>query len=166
MRGIYGFLRLANRLANPFGHPSQVHTQVLVFQICVDLRRLASPFGQGVVVLLFCRRCRRRPLLCLSSLLKEGRLELRRRCCCSQHIGLYQLKVDVGKSYIRGAGVNGISAKIVAYTITKVKICLTEIRILQRNIFLPPDEAGAGKTTVSVLRANFFYAHCESSCHV
>ena len=29
---------LANRLANPFGHPSQVRTQVLVF---ANLRRLA-----------------------------------------------------------------------------------------------------------------------------
>ena len=28
MREIYGFLRLASRLANPFGHPSQVRTQV------------------------------------------------------------------------------------------------------------------------------------------
>ena len=34
---------LASRLANPFGHPSQVRTQVLVLQTCVDLRvRLAS----------------------------------------------------------------------------------------------------------------------------
>ena len=33
---------LASRFANPFGHPSQVRTQVLV------LRRLASPFGQGL----------------------------------------------------------------------------------------------------------------------
>ena len=48
MREIYGFLRLASRLANPFGHPSQVRTQVLVFQTCVDLRRLASSFGQGL----------------------------------------------------------------------------------------------------------------------
>ena len=47
MREIYGFFRLASRLANPFGHPSQVCTQVLVFQTCVDLRRLASPLGQG-----------------------------------------------------------------------------------------------------------------------
>ena len=39
-------LWLASRLANPFGHPSQVRTQVLVLQTCVDLRRLASPFGQ------------------------------------------------------------------------------------------------------------------------
>ena len=46
MREIYGFLRLASRLANPFGHPSQVRTQVLVLQTYVDLRRLASPFGQ------------------------------------------------------------------------------------------------------------------------
>ena len=46
MREIYGFLRLASRLANPFGHPSQVRTQVLVLETCVDLRRFASPFGQ------------------------------------------------------------------------------------------------------------------------
>ena len=33
---------LASRLANPFGHLSQVRTQVLVLQTCVDLRvRLA-----------------------------------------------------------------------------------------------------------------------------
>ena len=38
MREIYGFMRLASRLANPFGHPKQVRTQVLVLQ---------SPFGQG-----------------------------------------------------------------------------------------------------------------------
>ena len=44
---ICGFLRLEGRLANPFGHPSQAHTQVLVLQNCVDLRRRASPFGQG-----------------------------------------------------------------------------------------------------------------------
>ena len=44
MREIYGSLRLAN----PFGHPSQVRTQVLLLQTCVDLRRLASPFGQGL----------------------------------------------------------------------------------------------------------------------
>ena len=43
MREIYGFLRLASQLANLFGHPSQVHTQVLVLQTCVDLRvRLAT----------------------------------------------------------------------------------------------------------------------------
>ena len=42
---IYGFLRLASRLANPFCHPWQVRTQVLVLQACVDLRRLPSPFG-------------------------------------------------------------------------------------------------------------------------
>ena len=51
MRESYDFLRLASRLANPFGHPSQVRTQVLVLQTCVDLRRLASPFGQGFIVL-------------------------------------------------------------------------------------------------------------------
>ena len=44
------FLRLASRLANPFGHPSQVRTQVLVLQTCVDLRRLASSFGQGITI--------------------------------------------------------------------------------------------------------------------
>ena len=53
MREMYGFLRLASqlasRLANPFGHPSQVCMQVLVLQTCVDLRRLASPFGQGFI---------------------------------------------------------------------------------------------------------------------
>ena len=45
----FGDLRdLASQLAqNPFGHPSQVRTQVLVLQTCVDLGRLASPFGQG-----------------------------------------------------------------------------------------------------------------------
>ena len=49
MRDIYGFLQLVSRLANrPFGHPSQVRTQVLVLQTCVYLRQLASPFGQGL----------------------------------------------------------------------------------------------------------------------
>ena len=47
MREIYGFLRLASRLANPFGHLSQVHMQVLVLQTCVDLRRRASLFWPG-----------------------------------------------------------------------------------------------------------------------
>ena len=47
---IYGFLRFASRLANPFGHLSQVCTQVLVLQACVDLRRLASSFGQGLII--------------------------------------------------------------------------------------------------------------------
>ena len=32
MREIYAFLLLASRLTNPFGHPSQVRTQVLVLQ--------------------------------------------------------------------------------------------------------------------------------------
>ena len=50
MREIYGFLRLASRLANPLGHPSQVRTQVLVLKTGVDLRRLANPFGQGFTV--------------------------------------------------------------------------------------------------------------------
>ena len=40
MHEIYGFLRLASHLANPL--------QVLVLQTCVDLRRLESPFGQGL----------------------------------------------------------------------------------------------------------------------
>ena len=48
MREIYGFLRLASRFAIPFGHFSQVCAQVLVLQTYVDLRRLASPFGQGL----------------------------------------------------------------------------------------------------------------------
>ena len=43
MREISGFLRLASRLVNPFGHPWQDRTQVLVLQICVYLRvRLAN----------------------------------------------------------------------------------------------------------------------------
>ena len=37
MREIYGFLRLASRLAKP-SHPSQVRTQVLLLQTCVDLQ--------------------------------------------------------------------------------------------------------------------------------
>ena len=48
MREIYGFLRLASRLANPFGHPSQVRTQVLVLQTCVDLAR-ALGFHESMV---------------------------------------------------------------------------------------------------------------------
>ena len=47
-REIYYFLQLASRLANSFGRPSEVRTQVLVLQTCVDLRRLASPFAQGL----------------------------------------------------------------------------------------------------------------------
>ena len=51
MREIWGFLRPVSRLANPFGgHPSEVRTQTLVLQTCVDLRvRLACaerPFVQ------------------------------------------------------------------------------------------------------------------------
>ena len=38
MREIYGFLRLASRLADPLGHPSQVRTQELALTSCVDLR--------------------------------------------------------------------------------------------------------------------------------
>ena len=48
MRKIDGFLRLASRLANPFGHPLQVRAQVLVLQTCIDLRvRLARALGGG-----------------------------------------------------------------------------------------------------------------------
>ena len=39
---------LATRLANPFGHPLQVHKQVLVWQTCTDLHRLVSSFGQDI----------------------------------------------------------------------------------------------------------------------
>ena len=46
MREIYDLRELASRLANPFGHPLLVRTQVLVLQTCVDFRRLASSFGQ------------------------------------------------------------------------------------------------------------------------
>ena len=46
MREIYVFLRLASRLLNPFDHPSQVRTQVLVLKNCGDLRvRLARALG-------------------------------------------------------------------------------------------------------------------------
>ena len=44
---IYGFLWLASWLVNPLGHPSQVHTQVLVLQTCMGLHGLASLFGQA-----------------------------------------------------------------------------------------------------------------------
>ena len=37
-------------LVNPFGHPLQVRTQVLVVQSCADLHRLVSLFGQGLNV--------------------------------------------------------------------------------------------------------------------
>ena len=40
------FFRLVSQLAK-LGHPSQVHTQVLVLQTSVDLCRLETPFGQG-----------------------------------------------------------------------------------------------------------------------
>ena len=41
-KGRYDLRELASRLANPFGHLSQVCMQVLVLQICIDLRvRLA-----------------------------------------------------------------------------------------------------------------------------
>ena len=43
--------KLASRPANPFGHPSQIRSQVLVLQICIDLHRLESPFCQGFTVL-------------------------------------------------------------------------------------------------------------------
>ena len=39
---------LASRLANPFGHPSQVRTQDLVLQTCVDLHRLVNPSDQSL----------------------------------------------------------------------------------------------------------------------
>ena len=45
---------LASRLANPFGHLSQVRTQVLVLQTCVDFHQLASPFGQGLKLISNC----------------------------------------------------------------------------------------------------------------
>ena len=62
-------------LANPFGHPSQVRTQFsLALQTCVDLHRLASPFGQRVMPALlnqtFC--------FCITS---EARLELVQWLC-------------------------------------------------------------------------------------
>ena len=41
---LYGLRELASRLANPFGHHSQVR---LVLQTCANLRWLESPFGQG-----------------------------------------------------------------------------------------------------------------------
>ena len=41
-KAFYNLRELASGLANLFGHPSQVHTQVLVLQTCIDLRvRLA-----------------------------------------------------------------------------------------------------------------------------
>ena len=48
MREICDLRELRSRLANPFGHPSQVRSQVLVLQTCVDFRRLASPLGEGL----------------------------------------------------------------------------------------------------------------------
>ena len=50
MREIYGFLQVVSRLANQFGDPSQVRTQVLVLQTYVDLHQLVSQFGQGFTV--------------------------------------------------------------------------------------------------------------------
>ena len=52
MCGIYDFCdlrELASRLANLFGHPSQVRTQVLVLQTCGDLHWLAIPFGKSLM---------------------------------------------------------------------------------------------------------------------
>ena len=49
VRGITAFWNLrelASRVANPFGHPSQVRAQVLVLQTWVDVCRLASPFDR------------------------------------------------------------------------------------------------------------------------
>ena len=43
MREIYDFVRVASQLANPFVHPSQVRTQVLVLQTCFDLRESVWP---------------------------------------------------------------------------------------------------------------------------
>ena len=39
---------LASRLANTFGLPSQVRTQVLVLQTCINWHRLVSPLSQGI----------------------------------------------------------------------------------------------------------------------
>ena len=47
MRKIYGFVRLVN----PFGHPSQVRTQVLVLQTCVDLRVRLARALDGILIL-------------------------------------------------------------------------------------------------------------------
>ena len=41
----------------PFGHPTQVRTQVLVLQTYVDLGWLASPFGQGLKLSLSIIHC-------------------------------------------------------------------------------------------------------------
>ena len=46
MHEMYGFLRAASWLVDPFGHSLQVCTQVLVLQTCIDLHRLVSLFGQ------------------------------------------------------------------------------------------------------------------------
>ena len=42
------FCDLRADFANLFGHLSQIRRQVLLLQTCVDLHRLASPFGQGL----------------------------------------------------------------------------------------------------------------------
>ena len=81
MSGIYGFLRLAwtceptcesvwppfaslyassgfanlCRLVSPFGHPSQVCTQVLVLQTCVDLRIRLATLRKSVRKFWFCK---------------------------------------------------------------------------------------------------------------
>ena len=50
MREINDFCDLrerASRLANPFGHPSQVRTQVLILDSCIELRRLSSPHASS-----------------------------------------------------------------------------------------------------------------------
>ena len=58
---IYNFLQLASFLL--FGYPSQVHTQVLVLQTCVDLHQLVSPFGHlaYVFILLSCSKSKHFP---------------------------------------------------------------------------------------------------------
>ena len=92
MREIHGFLRLAN----PFGHPSQVRTQVLVLQTCVDLRvRLARALSihLGEIVLQALtiyvspwRQTRQRKEIAENSLFVLG-----------QHLLLYNSVVNVWK---------------------------------------------------------------------
>ena len=42
---LYDLPELTSRLASPFDHPSQVRTEVLVLQTCIELRvRVASGF--------------------------------------------------------------------------------------------------------------------------
>ena len=53
MREMYDFLRLASRLSNPFGHPSQVRTQVLVLQTCIMQVRLAKAYNESTCAWFF-----------------------------------------------------------------------------------------------------------------